>query len=673
MTGIAIPMEGSAFGLVHRKRAALYLRVSTPGQVNTDYNPEGISIPAQRVAGARKADELQADIVREFIEPGRTATSIDKRPIFQEMLAWVKDQHDIAYIIVYHFNRIFRNAIDAAITKRDLGKIGTRIISTVLHLDDSPESKMIETIMHAVDQYQSEASGADISYKMAQKVKNGGSVGPAKLGYLNVRERIDSREVRTIATDPVRAPLVRQAFELFATGQYTGPEVHLVMVEAGLRTRGTRSAPSQPLSLTRFYELLGDRYYLGLVTYKGEEYQGRHEPLIDAELFERVQRVLALHGGGGTRQRLHDHYLKGLLWCARCNRRIILTPGRGNGGTYFYFLCRGRQQRRCDLPYLAVADVCRAVERHYSTVRLTADFQTHIRSELDELLKLELGSLTLARQQLTDRLQRLDRQEDRYLELLDDPAWPEAKLKKKLAEITVERAEIDRQLQDTRGRLSTGRQFFLLALDLLKDPQACYRRAGTGLRRAMNKLIFAKLYVDDTHIDRDDLAPGFSEIIQANRGTTASDLAPDDPWTPEHANGPVLVSDGAVGPVFRRSTRTRPLAGPGSSRAGLVENVLRYSNRDDLVRPLSLVLERIAVDDSEDVGTVPDDYVPRRPIAQTHQLTDEQRQTIFADYQRGIGPRELSRRFGVTERAIKYLVKKYGVRPERQGVIGFRT
>jgi hypothetical protein len=28
------------------KRAVVYLRVSTPSQVNTDYDPEGISIPA---------------------------------------------------------------------------------------------------------------------------------------------------------------------------------------------------------------------------------------------------------------------------------------------------------------------------------------------------------------------------------------------------------------------------------------------------------------------------------------------------------------------------------------------------------------------------------------------------------------------------------------------------
>lgn len=89
-----------------RKRAVLYLRVSTLGQVNTDFNPEGISIPAQRVAGEKKAESLDADIVREFIEPGKTATSIDKRPVFQEMVAWVKAQKDIEYVIVYHFNRV---------------------------------------------------------------------------------------------------------------------------------------------------------------------------------------------------------------------------------------------------------------------------------------------------------------------------------------------------------------------------------------------------------------------------------------------------------------------------------------------------------------------------------------------------------------------------------------
>src|SRR5712692_5623231 len=94
-----------AAGARGAKRALLYLRVSTPGQVNTDYNPEGISIPAQREAGERKAHELGAVIVDEYVEPGRTATSIEKRPVFQEMLERIKADQDADYVIVYHFNR----------------------------------------------------------------------------------------------------------------------------------------------------------------------------------------------------------------------------------------------------------------------------------------------------------------------------------------------------------------------------------------------------------------------------------------------------------------------------------------------------------------------------------------------------------------------------------------
>jgi hypothetical protein len=94
-------------------------------------------------------------------------------------------------------------------------------------------------------------------------------------------------------------------------------------------------------------------------------YPGRHEALVGAEVFDRVQRVLALHGGGGTRQRRHHHYLKGLLWCGRRRRRFTLMRGRGNGGTYFYFLCRGRQDHVCDQPYLRVEAMETAVTRHY--------------------------------------------------------------------------------------------------------------------------------------------------------------------------------------------------------------------------------------------------------------------------------------------------------------------
>ncbi|GEB15573.1 hypothetical protein NSI01_38880 [Pimelobacter simplex] len=63
-----------------------------------------------------------------------------------------------------------------------------------------------------------------------------------------------------------------------------------------------------------------------MIVYDGAEYPGRHEALISEELFQRVQAILFGERRAGTRRRVHHHYLKGLLWCARCDRRRSSRP-----------------------------------------------------------------------------------------------------------------------------------------------------------------------------------------------------------------------------------------------------------------------------------------------------------------------------------------------------------
>src|SRR6266511_2741172 len=512
-----------AAGTRSAKRALLYLRVSTPGQVNTDYNPEGISIPAQREAGERKARELNAVIVDEYVEPGRTATSIEKRPVFQEMVARVKADQDVDYVIVYHFNRIFRNSIAAAITKRELGRDGERVVSTVLDMGQTPDIGMVEAIIRAV-----------------------------------------------ASVDPSPAPDIVRGFELYATAQYTARQVVDMLNVAGLRTRGTRKTPPKPLSANQFYNILVDRYYLGVVESDGEEYPGRHTALISPALFDRVQRVLALHGGGGTRQRVHNHYLKGALWCGRCGRRFIIMRGKGNGGTYFYFLCRGRQDAGCTQPYLRVEAMEAAVARHYTTERLSDEFQTRIRGELDDALLGELGSVSALKKRLTARLTELDTKEDQYLDLVGSPGWPKQKLQRKLDAIRAERNEISEQLADATTRLATGRQFFLAALELLRDPKAFYKEGGTSLKRAMNKVIFAKLFVDGEEISGHVLAEAVRDVAEAERAAYRWNGTPTSASGSQNASSPDL-SDGAAWSKFTGADLLAvTLGGHGSSKTALV-------------------------------------------------------------------------------------------------------
>tara|TARA_R100000365_G_scaffold203_1_gene639 strand:+ start:172 stop:378 length:207 start_codon:yes stop_codon:yes gene_type:complete len=65
----------------------------------------------------RKAKELGVPILREFVEPGQSAQTIDKRPEFKKLLRFVEANPDIRYVVIYMRSRVFRNHLDAAITK----------------------------------------------------------------------------------------------------------------------------------------------------------------------------------------------------------------------------------------------------------------------------------------------------------------------------------------------------------------------------------------------------------------------------------------------------------------------------------------------------------------------------------------------------------------------------
>ena len=74
-------------GQGQRKRAVIYLRVSSEKQVNKELDPEGLSLPSQRKRCEAHAEQLGAEVVREYVEPGVSASSVVKRKAFKQMLA----------------------------------------------------------------------------------------------------------------------------------------------------------------------------------------------------------------------------------------------------------------------------------------------------------------------------------------------------------------------------------------------------------------------------------------------------------------------------------------------------------------------------------------------------------------------------------------------------------
>jgi hypothetical protein len=108
------------------------------------------------------------------------------------------------------------------------------------------------------------------------------AVTPSSLFSLrSIRFAHDAHVMPSIDSSTPNGPLVKLAFELYATGDYTLDELADELYDRGLRTRPTNRHPAKKVSIHKLSDMLRDRYYLGYVDYKGEEIRGRHEPLID--------------------------------------------------------------------------------------------------------------------------------------------------------------------------------------------------------------------------------------------------------------------------------------------------------------------------------------------------------------------------------------------------------
>lgn len=505
--------------------AILYLRVSTKRQMNTaiDLDPDGLSIHTQREHGVAKANSLGAAVVKEFIEPGKSAKNIIDREVFQQMIAYLHTHSEVKYVIVYMRSRAFRNQFDAAVVQLQLQKMGVRLVSVKEDFGQGPYAQAMEGMLDIMNGLQNTLQGLDIADKMLQKAINGGTNGYAKIGYLNTQTDIDGKRFNSIGLDPVRAPLVRTAWELYATGDYTVERLEATLADRGLTSRARGKLPERPVEARQLHRMLGDIYYVGFVVYKNQIYPGRHEPIVDQLLFDRVQAVRNLRSKPGQRDRIVTHYLKGTLFCQRCRSndrtaRLIYTEATSHTRRrYGYFMCRGRQDGLCDLPHLPARLVEQALLDHYGTLRLPAAFIDDVHRLLDTALADEQASTRALHTGLRQKLAELDTQEERLLDLAADAGLPQTKIRTRLRRLQIERERITAGLQTSSTQLTAGADYLRHALELLTNPHPLYHSAPDTIRRMINQTLYHALYLDDrarievTHI----LNPPFDDFHQA--------------------------------------------------------------------------------------------------------------------------------------------------------------
>jgi site-specific DNA recombinase len=493
------------------KTAILYLRVSSQSQL-TDYGDDGLSIDGQRERCAAKANDLGAEMVGEYIERAESAKT-NARPALQKMLSRLREQRDADYVIVWKVDRWARNRRDDANMLWEIQVAGASLVSATENIDQTPAGQLMHGMLASFSEYYSRNLAAEVVKGATQKAKRGGTPGPVPLGYVNIIERIDGRDIRTVTLDEERAPLIQWAFQTYATGHYSLSDIVNLLEARGLRSRGSRRYTPRSLNHASVHRLLTNSYYVGVVTYRGTHYPGRHPRLVTQTVFDQVQQVLKAHNRSGERDRKQSHYLKGSLFCGECGCRLTYSRNTGNGGTYDYFVCSEKQHRRCSQGYKRADRTEAMLESYYKHVVMSPDR----RKRLAQLIKGEAERMAATseteRSRCNNVLADLKEQERKllrahYEDRLSDELYDEeaARISREREQIESIAARLDVEFDDAQENAE-------VAMSLLSDIQRAYGASPPHVRRLINQAIFTRIELSDIDEINGQVAEPFASLV----------------------------------------------------------------------------------------------------------------------------------------------------------------
>ena len=148
-------------------------------------------------------------------------------------------------------------------------------------MDDSITGRPVENIMASLAEFYSANLGEEAKKGMRQKVLNGGWPHKPAYGYRIVRDENGKGQV---AHDSEKATLVLAAYR-----RYAGGTTSLNALQHEMASRGMLTGNAKAMSQEMLRQLLSNPFYAGRLRWKGAEYPGKHTPIIDEQLFQRVQ------------------------------------------------------------------------------------------------------------------------------------------------------------------------------------------------------------------------------------------------------------------------------------------------------------------------------------------------------------------------------------------------
>lgn len=272
-------------------KAGLYARVST------DIQLEGYSIDAQKEFLLNYAKAKEFTEYEYYVDGGYSGKDLE-RPAIQKLIRDVKE-HKIDCVIVFKLDRISRSQKDTLyLIEEVFNKYNVGFVSVRENFDTTtPFGKAMVGVLSIFAQLERETILERTKIGIQKRAENGywkgGGKDPFPYSY--------DKNTGTLIPVPEQVELLHKMINLYLNGYSFVKISNIVgmdesMVEKRILSRRT----------------------LGIVPYKDQEYEGKHQAVISEELHNKIIETNKLR----SKARTESHYLlSGKIFCGHCGAK----------------------------------------------------------------------------------------------------------------------------------------------------------------------------------------------------------------------------------------------------------------------------------------------------------------------------------------------------------------
>ena len=275
-----------------RIRCAVYTRKSSDEGLDQAFNPLDAQYEACVAYIASQKHEGWVLTKTRYDDGGVSGGTLE-RPALQALLAEI-DAGRIAMVVVYKIDRLTRSLADFAKLVERFDAAGCSFVSVTQAFNTaSSMGRLTLNVLLSFAQFEREVTAERIRDKIAASKKKGFWMGGnAPLGF----DPHPDPEKRTLVVNDREADTVRTLFDLYDRHRRLGA-VRQEAERLGLRSKVRRKPSGEScggtvLSNGQIQYLLRNPVYVGRIRHKDQTWPGLHPPIIEEDLWQKVQSAL---------------------------------------------------------------------------------------------------------------------------------------------------------------------------------------------------------------------------------------------------------------------------------------------------------------------------------------------------------------------------------------------